>query len=113
MLLLSKTEIEKRLQISLNQIFDICQQWNIKEMALFGSVLRDDFNNESDVDFLISFQPNTPQGLLTISKLKSQLESLLNYPVDIAIKDSLNDNDNWIRSKEILTTAQTIYLLRN
>lgn len=113
MLLLSKTEIEKRLQISLNQLFDICQQWNIKEMALFGSVLRDDFNNKSDIDFLISFQPNTPQGLLTISKLKSQLESLLNYPVDIAIKDSLNDNDNWIRSKEILTTAQTIYLLIN
>ncbi|MGI0482589.1 nucleotidyltransferase family protein [Geminocystis sp. CENA526] len=109
MLLLSKTEIEKRLQISLNQLFDICQQWNIKEMALFGSVLRNDFNNESDVDFLISFQPNTPQGLLTMSQLKSQLESLLNYPVDIAIKDSLKDSDNWIRSKEILTTAQTIY----
>jgi len=55
MLLLSHTEIEQRLNISLNQLFDICQQWNIKEMALFGSILRDDFNNKSDIDFLISF----------------------------------------------------------
>ncbi|AUC62555.1 toxin-antitoxin system antidote component (plasmid) [Cyanobacterium sp. HL-69] len=109
MLLLSHSEIEQRLKISLNQLFDICQQYNIKEMALFGSILRDDFNNKSDIDFLISFQPNTPQGLLTISKLKSHLESLLNYPVDITIKDSLKDGDNWIRRNEILNTAQTIY----
>ncbi|MGY6530122.1 MAG: nucleotidyltransferase family protein [Cyanobacterium sp.] len=109
MLLLSDAQIEQRLNISPNQLFDICQQYNIKEMALFGSVLRDDFHKKSDLDFLISFIPNAPQGLLTISKLKSQLEFLLNYPVDITIKDSIKNSDNWIRRNEILNTARTIY----
>ncbi len=109
MLLISKTQIEQRLGISLNQLSDLCQQWEISEMALFGSILRDDFNQDSDIDFLISFEPSAPQGLLTLSKIKSQLETLLDYPVDIAIKNSIKNSDNWIRRQEILTTAQTIY----
>ncbi len=109
MLLLSKDQIEQRLGISLNQLSDLCQQWGIREMALFGSILRDDFNQDSDIDFLISFEPSASQGLLTLSKIKSQLETLLDYPVDIAIKDSINHSDNWIRRQEILTTAKTIY----
>ena len=109
MLLLSKAQLEQRLGISLNQLSDLCQQWGIREMALFGSILRDDFKPDSDIDFLISFELSAPQGLLTLAKIKSQLEILLNYPVDIAIKDSINNSDNWIRRQEILTTAQTIY----
>jgi len=109
LLLQSNSQIEKRLGITLNRLFLLCQKWGIREMALFGSVLREDFHKDSDLDFLISFESNVPQGLLTISKLKYELESLLNYPIDIAIKDSLKTSDNYIRSKEILTTAYTIY----
>ena len=109
LLLQSNSQIEKRLGITLNRLFLLCQKWGIREMALFGSVLREDFHKDSDIDFLISFESNVPQGLLTISKLKYELESLLNYPIDIAIKDSLKTSDNYIRSREILTTAYTIY----
>ncbi|MGK7942900.1 MAG: nucleotidyltransferase family protein [Microcystaceae cyanobacterium] len=109
MLLVYNAQIEKRLGISLTQLTDFCQQWEIQEMALFGSILRDDFHKDSDIDFLISFKPSVPQGLLTLSKIKSQLETLLDYKVDIAIKDSISNSDNWIRRQEILKTAQTIY----
>ncbi|HEY9701013.1 MAG TPA: nucleotidyltransferase domain-containing protein [Allocoleopsis sp.] len=109
MLLETDYNIEKRLGISLNKLESLCQQWGITEMALFGSILRDDFHKNSDIDFLISFAPNVPQGLLTLSRLKHQLESLLNYPVDLAIKDSIKTSENWIRRQEILTTAKIIY----
>jgi len=78
-------------------------------MALFGSVLRSDFRGDSDIDFLITFAPNVRQGLLTLAKIKQELELLLNRPVDIALKDSIEASDNWIRRREILSTAQTIY----
>lgn len=109
MLLQSDSNIEKRLGISINKLSSLCQEWGIIEMGLFGSVLRDDFHKNSDIDFLISFAPNVPQGLLTISKLKHELESLINYPVDIAIKDSIINSENRIRRNEILTTVQIIY----
>jgi predicted nucleotidyltransferase len=102
-------KIQNRLGISINEISAFCQQWNIAEMALFGSILREDFQTDSDLDFLITFLPNARQGLLTLAKIKHQLESLTNRPVDITLKDSIKTSENWIRRSEILTTAQTVY----
>ncbi len=87
----------------------ICQQWQIVEIALFGSVLREDFHKDSDIDLLISFAPEAPQGLLTLAKIKHQLEFLLNHTVDLVVKDAIQNGDNWIRRQEILNTAVTIY----
>ena len=78
-------------------------------MALFGSVLREDFQPDSDIDFLIAFDPNVPQGLLTLAKIKHQLEFILYRPVDIVIKDSIKTSENWIIRREILTNHQIIY----
>lgn len=78
-------------------------------MAIFGSILRDDFTEESDIDILLSFAPDVRQGLLTLAKIKRELETQLHRPVDITIKESIEASDNWIRRREILTTAQTIY----
>lgn len=109
MLLELDPEIEQRLGISLDDIAKFCQNWGITEMALFGSVLREDFKPDSDIDFLITFAPRVPQGLLTLARIKNQLESLLDRPVDIVIKDSIKTSENWIIRREILTTAQMIY----
>lgn len=51
-------QIYKRLGVSAEQISEFCQQWKITELALFGSVLRDDFNEESDIDFLYVCSPD-------------------------------------------------------
>lgn len=99
----------KRLTISEEQLIEICRQWKIAELALFGSVLREDFRENSDIDLLISFAPDAPQGLLTLARIKHQLEGLLDRPVDLVIKEAIQEGDNWIRRQEILSTAVIIY----
>jgi uncharacterized protein len=102
-------QIQQRLGLSLIEIATFCQQWQIVEMALFGSVLREDFQGDSDIDILVKFAPNARQGLLTLAKIKHELEARFKRPVDIAIKQSIETSENWIRRQEILETAQVIY----
>ncbi len=101
--------IQARLGLSSHEIASFCQQWGITKMALFGSILRDDFRADSDIDLLLTFAPDARQGLLTLAKIKHQLELRLNRPVDLAAEASITTSDNWIRQQEILSTAQTIY----
>ncbi|RFP59876.1 MAG: DNA polymerase subunit beta [Limnothrix sp. CACIAM 69d] len=98
-----------RLAITEEKLIEVCRQWNIAELALFGSVLREDFRENSDIDLLISFAPDAPQGLLTLVRIKHQLEDLLDRPVDLVIKEAIQEGSNWIRRQEILSTAVIIY----
>jgi uncharacterized protein len=101
--------LQTRLGLSSQEIATFCQHWGITKMAVFGSILRDDFRPDSDIDLLLTFAPNARQGLLTLAKIKHELESRLNCPVDLAPEASIRTSDNWIRQQEILSTAQTIY----
>ncbi len=110
MLLLDQNPIiQTRLGLSSQEAAIFCQQWGITKMALFGSILRDDFRADSDIDLLITFAPNARQGLLTLAKIKHELESRLQRPVDLIPEASIQMSDNWIRQRDILSTAQTIY----
>ncbi len=104
------TMIIKNLDLSIAQIKEICDRWQITEFALFGSVLRDDFNPTSDIDVLITFAPNARKGLLTLARIKHELEELLGREVDIATKKSIEQSQNTSRSHEILRSAQVIYV---
>lgn len=95
--------------MSSDDVSIFCQRWGIRTMALFGSILRDDFTEESDIDILLTFEPTARQGLLTLAKIKHELEKQLHRTIDITIKELVETSDNWIRRREILTTAQTIY----
>lgn len=100
---------QRRLGMSSNEVSTFCQRWGISTMALFGSILRDDFTEESDIDILLTFKPDVRQGLLTLAKIKHELEEQLHRSVDITIKESIETSENWIRRREIVATAQTIY----
>ena len=102
-------QLQERLGISTEEIAQFCQRWNITELALFGSVLSDKFHSDSDLDILIRIEPSARQGLLTLAKIKHELEALIGREVDIALKESIENSDNWIRRHEILKTAQVIY----
>jgi len=102
-------KIQERLGLSLIEISTFCQRWEIVEMALFGSVLREDFQADSDIDILIKFAPTARQGLLTLAKIQHELETRFGRSVDIVIKQSIETSENWIRRPEILQTAQVIY----
>lgn len=105
----STLELYKRLGVSPTQLAEFCERWGIAELALFGSILRNDFRDDSDVDLLITFAPDARKGLLTLAKIQNELESLLKRNVDLASKKSIKQSHNDIRRQAILTSAQVIY----
>lgn len=87
-----------------------CQQWKIKEMSLFGSVLREDFRPDSDIDVMVSFEEDAGWGLLELVRMKRELKALLGREVDLLTKKSIEQSHNWVRQQEILSTAQVVYV---
>ena len=86
-----------------------CRRWKITELSLFGSVLRDDFRPDSDVDVLVSFNPESRWSLLDLARIQRELETILGRNVDLVTRSSVENSYNWIRCEAILSTAQPIY----
>ena len=91
------------------EISEFCGRWHIAELALFGSVLRDDFGPESDLDVLVTFSPGADWGLLDHYQMEQELETLLGRDVDLLTRSAVEQSRNWLRRREILSTAQVVY----
>lgn len=91
--------------LPMEQIHELCRKYHVRELAVFGSVLRDDFTPESDVDFLVDFQADARIGLLELAGLQEELAELIHRPVDIVPKGGLKPliRDN------VLSDARVIY----
>ncbi len=76
---------------------------------MFGSVLRLDFKETSDIDFLLVFDPQIKLSLIDLISIQYQLEDLIRRKVDLIEKRSIENSHNWIRRKNILETATIIY----
>ena len=98
--------LSQRLKVSYRDLADLCQRWKIEEMALFGSVLRDDFDENSDVDLLIVFEPKHGWNLFDLMDLQAELEHLFHRSVDVLQKKELT---NPHRRREILKTHRLVY----
>nr|WP_316791552.1 nucleotidyltransferase family protein [Thermoleptolyngbya oregonensis] len=98
--------LNQRIPASLEQIAEFCHRWKIIEFALFGSVLRDDFRSDSDIDALVTFAPSPGWSLFDWVDMKDELEDLFRRKVDINDKEGLK---NPYRRHEILRTHQVIY----
>lgn len=106
----SQTTLYNRMGITPDQLATLCQQWHLSELALFGSILRDDFKSQSDIDILVSYQPNAQRGLFAKMTLKEELEALLHRKVDLVSKKAIQQSRNWIRRNNILNSAEVIYV---
>ena len=95
-----------RLTIPRKKIAEFCRRRQVVEFSLFGSVLRDDFRPDSDVDVLVTFAPDAQVSLFDLVDMKIELEGLFDRPVDVVEKDALR---NPFRKQEILSTAQVVY----
>lgn len=102
-------QLQERLAITPDQLAEFCQRRHISQMALFGSVLRDDFHENSDIDMLVIFQPNAKVSLLDLVDMQYELEDLCHRKIDLLTKKSVETSPNWIRRQEILNTARVIY----
>ena len=86
-----------------------CRKWQIQELALFGSVLSDDFDpNRSDIDILYSFQPGASVGW-EIFRMKEELEAIFNSNVDLVRKEAILKSKNPYRRQEILDSYEVIH----
>ncbi|MEX2015568.1 MAG: nucleotidyltransferase domain-containing protein [Candidatus Hydrogenedentales bacterium] len=85
---------------------NFCKKWRVAELALFGSVLRDDFRDDSDVDVLVTLGPDAVLDLFDWMDMRDELQTILGRPVDMVEKSGLR---NPYRREEILTTSKTIY----
>ena len=80
-----------RVNISTGAVADFCRRHHIRKLMLFGSVLRDDFGPQSDVDDLVEFVPDQGPGYFRLSEIEEELGTLLdNRKVDIVTLKSLN-----------------------
>jgi uncharacterized protein len=89
-------------------ITQFCRRWKIRELALFGSVLRADFRPDSDVDVLVTFADDADWGLLAHVQMQQELAAILQRPIDLISKRALERSPNWVRRDVILNTAQVL-----
>lgn len=94
------------------KIIDFCCRWKIAELAVFGSVLRDDFRPDSDIDFLVTFAPDEHWSLFDLVDMKRELEAIVGRKVDLIERVAIECSHNGLRRQEILGTAQTFYAAR-
>lgn len=96
----------KRVDIPEDRAAVLARKWRITELALFGSVLREDFGPQSDIDVLVTFAPEAPWNLWDLMDLRAELGALLGRSVDLVEKDAIR---NPFRRREILRTRKVVY----
>ena len=95
-----------RVAVPKEAIDAFCSKWSITELALFGSVLRDDFRQDSDIDVLVTFADGTHWSGYDVVDMIEELKAIFGRDVDFVEKPAIR---NPFRRQEILRTAQVVY----
>lgn len=103
--------LPSHIPVSQKNVADFCRRWHVKKLALFGSVLREDYGCESDIDVLLEFEAGNTPGLEFFT-MTSELSDLFGKPVDVVTRSTVERGSNYIRRKEILESAKVIYAAR-
>ena len=101
--------VTTNIDLPMDKIAEFCKRWQIKELALFGSVLRDDFRPDSDIDLLVTFAPGASRSLFDHVDMEDEMESILGRKVDLVSRHAIERSENPWRRHDILTSARTIY----
>jgi predicted nucleotidyltransferase len=94
-----------QIKIPQDEISDFCHRNQIRSLALFGSVLRPDFQPDSDVDMLVEFDPTAQVGLVALNRMTRELGELLDRPVDLVPRDGLKPQ---LRAS-VLASVEVLY----
>jgi predicted nucleotidyltransferase len=81
-------------------------------LALFGSVLREDFQRDSDIDLLVSFSPRAKISLFDLIRMQNELKEIFGREVDLVERRAIEKSENYIRRKHILSNTKVIYAAR-
>jgi len=101
-----------QLELPKERIGEFCGKWKIVEFSLFGSVLREDFRPDSDVDVLVSFLPNAQWSLLDLVEIERELGEILERHVELVERSAVERSENYIRRRHILASVEPVYVAR-
>ena len=98
------------IELPYDALADYCRRWKITKLEVFGSILRDDFGPESDVDFLVTFDPAARWTLFDAIHAQDELAALVGRPVDLVSRRPIEKSENWMRRRLILDSARMLYV---
>ncbi len=101
------------IELPMNAIAEFCDRWHVIEFALFGSVLRQDFRPDSDIDVMVRFHPESHPTLFDLVYMEDELKILFERDVDLVTRKGIETSRNYLRREAILSSAQVIYGTRS
>ncbi len=96
--------------LPMDQIADFCRRWKIRELALSRSYVRDDFRPDSDLDFLYTFADHARWTLFDLDRMDEELAAIVGHKVDLVCRSAVERSKNYVRRRDILTSAEAIYV---
>jgi len=98
-----------RIDVPREKIAEFCEKWQIQEFALFGSVLRDNFSSNSDIDALVTFREDAKPTLFDVVRMENELTELFGRKVDLVSRRGIESSRNYLRRNVILGSAEAVY----
>lgn len=95
--------------LSIDEIKNFCDRWNVIEFALFGSVLRKDFHSDSDIDVMVQFHQQAKPTFYNLEEMEADLKTMFDRKVDLVTRQGIESSRNYLRRREILSSAKVIY----
>jgi len=103
------TAIHPHVEAGYEEIEAFCRKWRIVRLELFGSVLRDDFDEASDIDVLVTFASDARWTFRDDLAMEEELARLFGRHVDLVERAQVERSRNWVRRKAILDGATLVY----
>ena len=99
-----------QIDVPKEKIAAFCRRNHICDLAFFGSVLRDNFRSDSDVDVLVEFEPGQELGLTALVTMENELSEILGRKADMVERQAVERSENYIRRRYVLQSVEKIYV---
>ena len=104
--------MRSEIAIPRERLDDFCHRWKIVELRVFGSALREDFGQDSDLDLLVVFAPDADWSLMDHVAMEEELAAIVGRKVDLVSQRAIERSSNWIRREAILDSAEPFFAAR-
>lgn len=104
--------MNRHITIPKNEIEVFCRRNHIRELAIFGSALQEDFGPGSDIDVLVEFEQTYRPGLMELVEMQEELTRVFGQKVDLVERQAVEKSENYIRRRHILESVEPIYVAR-
>jgi len=101
-----------RITIPKDKVERFCRENHICSLSLFGSVLREEFRPDSDIDVLVEFEEAHQPDLFKVLDMQDRLSAIFGHKVDLVERKAVEKSENYIRRRHILESAETVYVAR-